>query len=183
MRILNAELADTMGNLLSRACAKTLNPQQQFPQVDQAQLSELIKLDACKTLFEKLSEMPDKCKQHYSEYNFHFVVDTIMSTLHAGNGFFEATKPWLLKKSDEEAHKRRLETIIAVTFECLRVCGIALQPIIPSYSKNLLDRLNVTKELRFWKDTKVNLPKVPKPLVDLGSNVLFKKIIPNDSKK
>ncbi|KAG5671711.1 hypothetical protein PVAND_001891 [Polypedilum vanderplanki] len=134
-RILNSELADTMGNLLSRACAKSLNPKQQFPQVHQDQLSELIKLDSCKMLFEKLSEMPDKCRQHYTEYNFHFVVDTIMSTLHAANGFFETTKPWLLKNSVDKSQQKRLETIIAITFECLRICGIALQPIVPSYMK------------------------------------------------
>ena len=72
--MLNAELADTMGNLLSRACAKTLNPHQQFPKVDLEQLNELIKTDACKILFERLTELSDSCRQHYSNYNFHLVL-------------------------------------------------------------------------------------------------------------
>lgn len=183
MRILNAELADTMGNLLSRACAKTLNPQQQFPKVDLEQLNELIKLDACKILFEKLSELPDKCRINYSEYNFHLVVDAILATLHVSNGFFEATKPWELKNSNEEWKKKRLETIIGITLESLRICGVIFQPIIPNYSKRLLDRLNVHNDFRFWKDTKVNLPKASQYLVDLDSNILFKRILTQDEKQ
>lgn len=165
-----------MGNLLSRACAKSLNPHQKFPQVDTDQLKELIKLDSCKVLFEKISELPDKCRQHYTEYNFHFVVDTIIATLHTANGFFEVTKPWLLKNSSDELQTKKLEAIIGITLECLRICGIALQPIVPNYSRNLLDRLNVPKDFRFWKDTKLNLPKATKSLVNLESNILFKKI-------
>lgn len=63
-----------MGNLLSRACATSLNPHQQFPQVDLEQLIDLIKTDTCKVLFEKLTELHDKCRQH-----FHLVVDTVVS--------------------------------------------------------------------------------------------------------
>lgn len=175
--MLNAELADTMGNLLSRACAKTLNPRQQFPQVDLEQLNELIKTDICKVLFEKLTELHDKCRQHYSDYNFHLVADTVITTLHATNAFFESSKPWELKKSDEDWKIKRLESIISIALESLRISGVILQPIIPNYCGRLLDRLNVPNELRFWKDAKVSLKKVPVQLVDLESNILFKKII------
>lgn len=177
VRLLNAELADTMGNLLSRACAKTLNPRQQFPQVDLEQLNELIKTDTCKILFERLTELHEKCRLHYSDYNFHLVVDNVISTLHASNAFFEFTKPWELKKSDEDWKIKRLDSILSIALESLRISGVILQPIIPNYSCRLLDRLNVPADLRFWKDAKINLKKVPADLVDLDSNILFKKII------
>lgn len=180
--MLNAELADTMGNLLSRACAKTLNPQQQFPQVDLEQLNELIKTDMCKVLFERLTELHDKCRQQYSDYNFHLVVDTVISTLHAANAFFEATKPWELRKGNEDWKVKRLESIISITLESLRIAGVILQPIIPNYCGRLLDRLNIPKDLRLWKDTKISLRKAPLPLVDLDSNILFKRIILENEK-
>lgn len=180
--MLNAELADTMGNLLSRACAKTLNPHQQFPSVDLEQLNELIKTESCKILFEKLTELHEKCRQHYTDYNFHFVVDTVISALHSANAFFEASKPWELKDSTEEWKTKRLESIISITFESLRIAGIIFQPIIPDYSKRLLTRLNIPKELRFWKDAKINLRKVPQQLVNLESNILFKRIISDVAK-
>lgn len=171
-----------MGNLLSRACAKSLNPRQQFPHVDLEQLNELIKMETCKILFERLTELHEKCKQHYTDYNFHLVVDAVMSTLHAANGFFEASKPWELKNSDEEWKTKRLESIISITFECLRISGIVLQPIIPNYGTRLLDRLSIPKELRYWKDAKISLRKVPQDLVELESNILFRRIVIADDK-
>lgn len=182
LRYLNAELADTFGNLLSRACAKTLNPHQKFTAVHSDQLSELIKLDSCKVLLEKVSELPEACHHHYSLYNFHLVVDSVMNTLHATNNFFETTKPWELKNGDEEATKR-LESIVSLTLESLRVCAIILQPIIPDFTNRLLQRLNVPQDLRFWKDTKLNIRKVPNNLVDLESNILFKRIILESEKQ
>lgn len=179
---MNAELADTFGNLLSRACAKTLNPHQKFTAVHSDQLSELIKLDSCKVLLEKISELPETCHQHYCSFSFHLVVDSVMNTLHSANNFFETTKPWELKNGDEEATKR-LESIISLTMESLRVCAIILQPIIPDFTNKLLQRLNVPQDLRLWKDTKLYMRKVPHNLVDLESNILFKRIILESEKQ
>jgi methionyl-tRNA synthetase len=153
-----------------------LNPQQKFPEVHPEQLAELIKMETCKILFEKLAELPDKCRENFNSYQFHFVVDSVMATLHAANGFFESAKPWELKKGNEEAIKK-LETIISIAMESLRISAIILQPIIPDFTAKLLQRLNIHQDHRLWKDTKINLRKVPQNLVDLESNILFKRII------
>lgn len=182
IRVLNSELADTFGNLLSRACAKTLNPKQIYPPAHADQLSELIKLDVCKALMEKVSEISGLSRQHYDSYSFHQVVDSVLATLHASNNFFETTKPWELKNGDDEA-TRKLETIISLTMESLRLAGIILSPIIPEFTKKLLDRLNIPDDQRLWKDTKLYLRKVPHSLVDLESNILFKRIILESEKK
>lgn len=181
MRILNSELADTFGNLLSRACAKTLNPQQIFPQVHNEQLKELIMMDSCKPLLEKLTEVPEIAHQNYNSYSFHHVVDAVIGTLHAANNFFESTKPWELKNGNEDA-TRKLETIISLTMESLRISGIILQPIIPDFTGKLLRRLNIPQNQRVWKDTKLSLRKSSHNLVDLESNILFKRIILENEK-
>lgn len=175
VRYLNAELADTFGNLLSRACAKTLNPQQKFPQAHGEHLSELIKTDACKVLMEHLSELPDKCRNHYEAYNFYLVVDTVLSALHTANNFFETMKPWELKNKDEESTKK-LETIISIAMESLRISATIMQPIIPEFSTRLLDRLNIHSELRYWKDTKLYMRQASHELKDLENNILFQRI-------
>lgn len=167
---------------MSRACAKTLNPGQIFPQIHNEHLSELIKLDACKALIEKLTELPAKCHQNYTSYNFYLVVDSVMSALHAANNFFETTKPWELKNGDEDATKK-LETIISLTMEALRISGTILQPIVPDYTSKLLKRLNIPQDQRVWKDTKLYLRKVSHNLVDLESNILFKRIILESEKQ
>lgn len=61
LRILNSELADTLGNLLSRACAKSLNPQHIYPVCHAEHLSTLLQeLDAAKRLQETLLQLPGK---------------------------------------------------------------------------------------------------------------------------
>jgi methionyl-tRNA synthetase len=176
VRYLNAELADTFGNLLSRACAKTLNPQQKFPQVHSDHVNELIKLDSCKIMLEKLDELSTVCRKHFENYHFHFVVDTVLAALHTSNNFFETTKPWELKNKDEES-TRKLETIISMTMESLRISATILQPIIPDFTNRLLTRLNIPTEQRFWKDTKLYLRNVEHNLKDLENNILFQRII------
>lgn len=99
-----------------------------------------------------------------------------MAALHAGNNFFETTKPWELKNGDDQA-KEKLETIISLTMEVLRISGTILQPIIPEYTGKLLQRLNIPSDQRFWSSTKLYLRNVEHSLVDLESNVLFKRII------
>ena len=173
-------MLNLLGNLFSRTCAKSLNPEQIIQKIDPEQMNELIRNDCCKILFEKMTELPDTARKSYSEYSFHLVVDSVMSTLHAANGFFESAKPWEFKNSKEQSDMAKFDTIISITLECLRICGIVMQPIVPNYSSKLLDRLNVLKELRFWKDTKINLPKTTRPVVSLDSNELFQKIIVAD---
>lgn len=176
LRILNSELADTLGNLLSRACAKTLNPQQIFPKLHKEEMRELLEMEVGKILVEKLAELGEKCHQNYSVNNFHLVVDAVMSALHAANNFFESTKPWELKKGNE-TQIRKLETIISITMEALKISGIILQPIIPNMTCNLLNRLNVPEKERSWKYTTLMLRQKSLSLKDLESNILFKRII------
>lgn len=125
---------------------------------------------------ENLSELPDKCRDHYESYNFHLVVDTVLAALHAANNFFETNRPWELKNKDDESTKR-LETIISIAMESLRISATILQPIIPDFTNRLLDRLNQPKEQRFWKDSKLYMRPISCDLKDLGNNILFQRII------
>lgn len=226
MRILNAELADTLGNLLSRVCAKSLNPRQIYPRIHKAPLRVILQTENGQNLMQSISELPgkfnsileicnfkdksilrgycdviiitfmiiniiylvyywikfmfcfvflfiDKCYRHYEENNFYLVADAVMTTLHQANSFFEFSRPWELKltqkltgklSSDKKHHSPmalivrsqsdenllRLETIIAMTMDTLRVCGIALQPLLPELTSKLLDKLNVPAKERQW---------------------------------
>ncbi len=58
MRILNAELADTMGNLLSRACAKSVNKRQVFPGLDRSEMEKLLQMDVVKKLVDLIGVLP-----------------------------------------------------------------------------------------------------------------------------
>ncbi|EDX12973.1 GD20436 [Drosophila simulans] len=150
-RILNSELADTLGNLLSRASAKSLNPGQIYPSTSAEHLADLLRsLDAAKRLQDSLLQLSERCASHYECNHFHLVADTTMAALHAANNFFESSKPWTLKAGAPDGNQARLETIIAMTMDALRLSGIVLQPIIPQLANRLLDKLSVPTAQRGW---------------------------------
>lgn len=64
-RILNSELADTLGNLLSRGCAKTVNAQHKYPKLDMVVFEELCKLDATKKLIDLIAQLPGEYRYFY----------------------------------------------------------------------------------------------------------------------
>ncbi|PSN42055.1 Methionine--tRNA ligase [Blattella germanica] len=151
IRILNSELADSLGNLLNRCCGATVNPEQIFPQFCPERFFELRKSEETLRLLDLLAELPDKVKEHYETYNFYKGINSIIATLHAANGFFESQKPWELRKKHLVPH---LNTVLHLTMETLRVCGIALQPVIPDICEVLLDKLGIQPGKRKWCDIK-----------------------------
>ncbi|XP_034116272.1 methionine--tRNA ligase, mitochondrial [Drosophila albomicans] len=183
LRILNSELADTLGNLLSRACAKSLNPQQIYPAPHAEESSALLKeLDAAKRMQESLLQMATRCEQHYECNHFHLVADTVIATLHATNNFFECAKPWELKAGASAANAPRLETIIAMTMDALRLCGIVLQPMMPQLAGRLLDKLRVPGDQRQWKYLASHVTSSSRPL-DAQSALLFQRIVEQQDNK
>jgi methionyl-tRNA synthetase len=53
-------------------------------------------------------------------------------------------------KNPEE--KQRLETVLFYSLEACRIAGILLQPVMPTKMENLLNRLGVSKEDRYFKN-------------------------------
>uniref|UniRef100_A0A182Y774 Methionine--tRNA ligase, mitochondrial n=1 Tax=Anopheles stephensi TaxID=30069 RepID=A0A182Y774_ANOST len=177
LRVLNSELADTLGNLLSRCCGKALNAASVFPAIDKDAFEALKAVDATKRMLEALEEMPDKTLNHYRNFNFYLVVDTVVHLLHTANNFFETTAPWKLKKSDDPADHAKLNTILSITMEVLRQTGIVMQPIVPGLSAQLLDKLHISHTARRWNDLKVCLRSQDTPL-STDECILFRRIVP-----
>lgn len=133
VRMLNAELADTLGNLLSRCCAKTLNPRQVVPKLEESSLKRLEKLDEYKILKDLLDGLPSTCLKHYKEHNFYLIVDAVIGVLHANHKFFETTKPWELIKGQKVEDLHQLDTILRITMETLRQTGIIFTTPYPEH--------------------------------------------------
>lgn len=147
-RVINSELADTFGNLLSRCCAKTLNPDQKYPSFKEEDMQRITANDTTKKLLESFESLAPRCYTHYKDFGFHAVADTIMSHLHLTNNFFETLKPWEMKK--DATRRGELDAILLLTMESLRVSSIILQPFVPRLCGQLLGKLNVRNEERSW---------------------------------
>ncbi|KAJ8910860.1 hypothetical protein NQ315_010807 [Exocentrus adspersus] len=184
IRILNSELADTFGNLLSRCCGGVLNPGQIVPGIEAEVFESVASLDVTKKLIENIVQLPDICKGHYQDLNFYRVADSVVATLHSANLFFETLKPWELKKHPEKC--KELDVVLHLAIETLRVTGILLQPIIPNICNDLLNKISVGKGDRFfenaqrfsWMDVDFKESQLAAEKV-----VLFKRILLEGDKK
>lgn len=77
-----------------------------------------------------------------------------MSVLREANRHFEFTRPWELRKSLQNEDIRRLNILLYLIMETLRVCGIVLSPVVPDLSSKLLDKLNIPSVQRSWIDAR-----------------------------
>nr|SVE87371.1 EOG090X05VD [Daphnia similis] len=145
VRIANSDLADGIGNLVSRCCGKSLNPLQMRLGLSPSSF------ESCGSpgsdLLSLLERTPDIVHDEYQQWNFYKGIDQVMALVRGANGFFQTMEPWKLKK---EGQLDKLNATMAVTMETARVVGTLLQPIVPSYSERLLDKLGVPKENRSW---------------------------------
>lgn len=91
----------------------------------------------------------------------------------------EESSPWDLANKDgtTATHQRQLDEVMYVCAESLRICGILLQPYMPSKSKHLLDLLGVDPNERMFSNTTACSDlKYGTPTVDVGKGhvgVLF----------
>jgi methionyl-tRNA synthetase len=65
------------------------------------------------------------------------------------NASFQQSEPWDMKNTEDPTDvPARLNTVIALTAEVLRICGILLQPYMPEKAQQLLDQLGVDDSKR-----------------------------------
>ncbi|XP_037317645.2 methionine--tRNA ligase, mitochondrial [Pungitius pungitius] len=154
IKLLNAELADSLGGLLNRCTAPALNPAQVYPsfcprcfpsgQSGRAMVEDHHMLEAVRNLQAAV-------EQHYESMHVYKALEAIAACVRKTNGFVQRHAPWKLDRRDVE-DQRWLDTIIHVSLECLRIYGTLLQPVVPQISNKLLSRLGVRPGERRWAD-------------------------------
>lgn len=151
LNLLNAELADTLGNLLSRCTGKVINPDQVFCTIDDEEF-HMRCLPEGKLLVKLVRALPEIVGKHYSDFNYYHGLEAIMATMRSANQFMQIQKPWELAR--DPTSKKHLDTVLGVTLETLRVGGILLQPVIPDLSDRLLTQLSIPDDKRYWSDVR-----------------------------
>ncbi|CAL1532012.1 unnamed protein product [Lymnaea stagnalis] len=139
---INSDLANTMGNLLGRLTAQSVNKRQEFPALNEDDLFEFCSAEE-RDMHKALYQLPGKADQLYTEFHFSRALDEIMGHLHWANGLVQSHSPWQLCKSDKPQDNAHLLLTLHMGMETLRVCGILLQPVIPNLSDKLLTSLGV----------------------------------------
>ncbi|XP_075986597.1 methionyl-tRNA synthetase, mitochondrial [Anticarsia gemmatalis] len=179
INVANSELADTLGNLASRCTGAALNPRHEFPPLHAAELAALATNQHASVLMQHVEELPELCHMHYRNFQFYKAVDAVIKVLHLTNLFFESQKPWELRKKLEL--QKELDVVLHITMETLRISAIILQPIIPAMTCKLLDKLQISKDYRYWQHCETPSWRVKGAIYETkniqgGKFVLFQRI-------
>ncbi len=152
----NADLANTLGNLVNRSIAMT---NKYFG----GEVSLGNPTEECDK--ELLSAAEEAIANYYKlmdSYHNAEACEAIMSLAKRCNKYIDETAPWALAK--DEANNERLQTVLYNLLECIRLLSIMLCPIMPESCDNIKAQLRCeNNELCFGKVTEYSVGEA-KPL-------------------
>jgi methionyl-tRNA synthetase len=140
---INSELANNIGNLVQRTlsmiaknCDGVVPDSSAMTPEDEAALSAIA--DDVKNYMELIDS-----------YKFHLAFEQMVTLANTANGYIDQQAPWKLKKEDP----KRMEAVLYVLLEYIRVIAITLQPVIPDSSSKILDQLCIPADKRCFAST------------------------------
>ena len=130
----NADLANTLGNLVNRTIAMT---NKYFDGVVQSgdvtdELDGELKSLAVETV--------GKVDKLLSEYRVSDTLDAIFTLAKRCNKYIDETTPWALAKDEDK--KARLGTVLYNLLESIRFIAVLLSPFLPETSEKILAQMN-----------------------------------------
>ncbi|EGT32375.1 hypothetical protein CAEBREN_09597 [Caenorhabditis brenneri] len=146
LETINSDMVNNVGNLLNRSTVAKINKNGKYPKCEE--LEKKVKEDTEK-LREMLEECREKCHYHYNEMLYYKVIELLMLTMKEANRVFQLSQPW------KETDPIRLESLLFVTYESIRIVSILLQPVTPKMSAFCLDRLGVPQKERELKKAEI----------------------------
>lgn len=98
-----------------------------------------------------------------------------MTSVRMCNNLVQEYKPWTLKKSTSPADIAKINKLLFLVYETMRISSILLQPIVPSLADDLLSRIGVEHCQRMFVHASVDKLS-PAKKISLPSSILFKRL-------
>ncbi|MFH1625222.1 MAG: class I tRNA ligase family protein, partial [Pseudomonadota bacterium] len=136
---LNSDLANDLGNLVSRSLAMAIK---YFKGVLQrpgrfTEIDERLRDDASRTVKDAITQMHD--------LSFHRALSAIWGFIASVNKYIDETSPWALAKKVDQ--KERLGTVLCNVAEALRIITVLLLPFIPATAEKIWSSLGIKEDL------------------------------------
>ena len=139
INVFNADLANTIGNLVSRTVAMT---KKYFG-------GTVVKHEITEALDKELFSFAEDCISKYhkcmDDYRNADACAAVLDLAKRCNKYIDETMPWALAK--DEAQKDRLNDVLYNLLDLIKIIGVLLRPIMPDTAKSIAGD-SVSEELR-----------------------------------
>ncbi|MBC1237700.1 methionine--tRNA ligase [Nostoc sp. 2RC] len=134
INVLNADLANDLGNLLNRTLnmVKKYCAENNVPPISKEAISDENPL---KTIGLRLGE---QVKQAYEQLAFNQACESILLLVQTSNKFIDEQAPWSLYKQGQQ---QEVEKVLYAVLESVRLAAYLLSPIIPNISSDIYQQL------------------------------------------
>ena len=143
---INSDLANDLGNLVSRTVAMVLK------YFDGTLPADKEFNDTDNDLLAQLDELPAFVEENYESFHIADALERIFRVIARANKYIDENEPWVLAK--DEARKPRLAAVLYNLLDAVRRCTILLSPAMPNTAPAIYEQIGATEDNTKWDDAK-----------------------------